>query len=67
MLLGIDLGTTNSLIAYLRDGVPVAIPNALGSVLTPSVVSLDGDTLLVGAAARERLYTHPASTVASFQ
>ncbi|RYY06173.1 MAG: hypothetical protein EON55_24015, partial [Alphaproteobacteria bacterium] len=39
MILGIDLGTTNSLAAVWRDGVEL-VPNALGDVLTPSVVSL---------------------------
>ncbi len=68
MILGIDLGTTNSLICYLKDGVPTAIPNANGDLLTPSVVSLDeADTVLVGASARERLYLHPATTVGSFK
>ena len=38
----IDLGTTNSLIAVFRDGRPELIPNALGDVLTPSVVALTG-------------------------
>ncbi|MES2943373.1 MAG: Hsp70 family protein [Pseudomonadota bacterium] len=68
MIYGIDLGTTNSLIARLDDGVPVCIPNALGNVLTPSVISLaEDDTLLVGQAARERLVKYPARTVASFK
>lgn len=39
-MIGIDLGTTNSLVTIWRDGV-VLVPNALGEVLTPSVVSLD--------------------------
>ena len=68
MIFGIDLGTTNSLISYLKDGVPTAIRNANGDLLTPSVVSIDEtDTVLVGAAARERLYKHPNTTVASFK
>lgn len=68
MIFGIDLGTTNSLISYLKDGVPTAIANAHGELLTPSVVSIDEtDTVLVGAAARERLYKHPNTTVASFK
>lgn len=67
-LLGIDLGTTNSLIAIWQDGQARLIPNALGDVLTPSVVSLDeDDTILVGKAARARLTTHPERTAAAFK
>ena len=67
-LLGIDLGTTNSLIAAWQDGQARLIPNALGDVLTPSVVSLDeDDTILVGKAARARLTTHPERTAAAFK
>jgi molecular chaperone HscC len=68
VIFGIDLGTTNSLIAWLKDGVPTAIPNVHGSVLTPSAVSVDADgSLLVGATARERLVTHPRRSAASFK
>ena len=42
-LVGIDLGTTNSLIAVFGDAGPVLIPNALGDMLTPSVVGVDDD------------------------
>jgi molecular chaperone HscC len=68
MILGIDLGTTHSLISYLKDGVPVAIANAHGDYLTPSVVSVDDNgTLIVGAAAKERLFKYPDRTIASFK
>jgi molecular chaperone HscC len=68
MIVGIDLGTTNSLVGVWRDGKADLIPNALGSVLTPSAVSLDATgALLVGMAARERLPTHPDRTVAGFK
>jgi molecular chaperone HscC len=68
VIFGIDLGTTNSLIACLKDGAPAAIPNVHGSVLTPSVVSVDEDgSILVGAVARERLVTKPAHSIASFK
>ena len=68
MIFGIDLGTTNSLIAWLKDGVPTPIANVHGSVLTPSVVSVDADgSLLVGATARERLVTHPKRSAGSFK
>jgi len=68
VIFGIDLGTTNSLIAWLKDGVPTVIANVHGSVLTPSAVSVDADgSLLVGATARERLVTHPKRSAASFK
>ena len=41
MLVGIDLGTTNSLVACFRDGKAEIIPNRLGKLLTPSVVAID--------------------------
>jgi molecular chaperone HscC len=68
MLVGIDLGTTNSLIGAWVEDRPQLIPNAFGDVLTPSVVGVDdAGTLLVGAAARERLISHPHLTAASFK
>ncbi|MET0542618.1 MAG: molecular chaperone HscC [Variovorax sp.] len=68
MIVGIDLGTTNSLVAAWRDGQSVLIPNSLGEVLTPSCISLDEDgTVLIGRAARERLQTHPDRTAAVFK
>ena len=67
-LLGIDLGTTHSLIAYYKDGKPNLIPNVHGSYLTPSVVSVEDDgNILVGEAARERLISHPENTVHAFK
>ena len=68
MIIGIDLGTTNSLCALWRDGQAELVPNALGETLTPSIVSVDDDgQVLVGRSARERLFTHPDSTVAAFK
>ena len=68
VIIGIDLGTTNSLVAFWRDGVPCVIPNSLGNKLTPSVVSVDDDgQILVGQPAKERLLTHPHLTAASFK
>lgn len=68
MIVGIDLGTTNSLVAVWRDGKSVLIPNGLGEYLTPSCVSLDEDgTVLVGKAAKERLQTHSDRTAAVFK
>jgi molecular chaperone HscC len=67
-IVGIDLGTTNSLVAAMADGEPKIIPNALGLPLTPSVVGLDeGGEILVGQAARERLVSHPGKTAAAFK
>ena len=68
MIVGIDLGTTNSLIAVWEDGAARLLPNSLGEVLTPSCVSVDEDgTILVGRAARERLQTHPQHSAANFK
>jgi len=68
MIIGIDLGTTNSAVGVWRDGRAELIPNSLGSLLTPSAVSLDDSgELLVGLAARERQVTHPQSTATAFK
>jgi molecular chaperone HscC len=68
MIVGIDLGTTNSLVAVWLDGAPRLIPNALGSTLTPSCVGIDNDgSVLVGEAAKERLQTHPERTASLFK
>ena len=68
MIVGIDLGTTNSLIAYMsEDGVKV-IPNKLGDNLTPSVVSVDDDGIVyVGKTARERKQLFPLQTAEVFK
>ena len=66
--IGIDLGTTNSLIAQFINGETRLIPNRLGHFLTPSVVSIGDDgKILVGLAARERLRTAPQSTASAFK
>ena len=64
-IIGIDLGTTNSLVCVCQDGRAVLAPNSLGEKLTPSVVSVDENgEICVGAVAKERLISHPgASTV----
>ncbi len=68
MIIGIDLGTTNSLVAVWRDGKAQVIPNSLGHNLTPSVVGIDDrGEILVGLAARERLLSHPHLTAAVFK
>jgi len=67
MIVGIDLGTTHSLIGVHRAGGGELFTNAYGDLLTPSVVSMDGDTVLVGKPAQDRLVTHPGSSVATFK
>lgn len=68
MIIGIDLGTTNSLVSIWKDGETHVISNVLGDSMTPSVVSLDNNgEILVGLAARDRLLTHPRLTTACFK
>ncbi len=68
MIIGIDLGTTHSLLAIWQNGAAKLIPNALGSLLTPSVVSIDKDgSILVGQSAKERLISHPEQTASVFK
>jgi len=65
-VVGIDLGTTNSLVAYVQDGVPVVIRDDAGDALVPSIVSVGDDgTIFVGREAQRRLLTAPASAVYS--
>lgn len=67
-IVGIDLGTTNSLAAVYKDGRAQLVPNQFGEYLTPSVVSVDEDgRAVVGRIAQERLVTQPQSTVARFK
>ena len=68
MMIGIDLGTTNSLAACFRGGKAEIIPNRLGKHLTPSVVSVDADgTVYVGETAKERGMLHPLETARVFK
>jgi molecular chaperone DnaK len=63
---GIDLGTTNSVVAAIVNGRPVVVPNSEGSRTTPSVVAFTGDgTALVGEAAKRQAITNPDRTVRS--
>ena len=67
-IVGIDLGTTNSLVTYIdpQTNQPKCIPGPYGSTLCPSVVSLDADgSIIVGEAARNRLLTQPERTIYS--
>lgn len=66
--IGIDLGTTNSLCAVFRDGLPELIPNAHGSFLTPSVVGiLKSGEIVVGETARQLRITDPERTASCFK
>lgn len=68
MIVGIDLGTTNSLIACFTEEGPKIIPNRLGKNLTPSVVSVDEEgTVYVGETARERMSLYPDSVAMTFK
>jgi len=67
-IVGIDLGTTNSLVAYIdpQTNAPKCIPGPTGSTLCPSVVSVDSDgSIIVGEPARHRLLTQPDRTIYS--
>lgn len=67
-IIGIDLGTTNSLACVYRNSRAELIPNELGEYKTSSAVSvLEDGSVLVGAAAKERLISHPESTAAGFK
>ena len=68
MIIGIDLGTTNSLVSIWKDGESTLVKNLLGDFVTPSVVGVDDDgRIIVGAPAKDRLLTHPDRTVAVFK
>src|SRR6184192_1724020 len=65
---GIDLGTTNSVVAVLEAGEPVVIPNAEGSRITPSVVGFSKTAeILVGEVAKRQAITNPDRTVRSIK
>lgn len=68
MIVGIDLGTTNSLVAYYTEEGPKIIPNRLGKPMTPSVVSIDEEgQIYVGESAAERMLLHPNSGASLFK
>lgn len=67
-IIGIDLGTTNSLACVWRNGGYELIPNSIGGVLTPSVVSInEKGEILTGMIAKERLITHPKDSAERFK
>ena len=67
ILCGIDLGTTNSSIAYLEGGKPIALPVEEGSAIVPSVISLDelGGQIVIGRQAKNRMGAFPEHTIRS--
>src|SRR5262245_19289115 len=68
MIIGIDLGTTNSVAAYLAEDGPRLIPNALGDRLTPSVVGVEADDkILVGRTAKEFQVLEPGRCASTFK
>ncbi len=67
-VIGIDLGTTNSVVAVMEGGEPVVIPNSEGGRTTPSVVAFTKDNeRLVGQVARRQAITNPRNTVFSIK
>lgn len=66
-ILGVDLGTTNSLAVVYKEGKPVLIPNAYGEYVTPSAVSILDGKIVVGKLAKERLITYPECSASLFK
>jgi len=64
-IVGIDLGTTNSLVAYMDQGTPRVIPGRTGRSMVPSVVAMTDNGLIVGDSAKEHLIRNPERTIYS--
>jgi molecular chaperone DnaK len=62
-IIGIDLGTTNSCVAVIENGVPKVIENSEGARTTPSIVAYTGSEILVGASAKRQAVTNPKNTI----
>jgi len=62
-IIGIDLGTTNSCVAVVENGIPRVIENSEGARTTPSVVAYTADEIIVGASAKRQAVTNPQNTV----
>ncbi len=62
-IIGIDLGTTNSCVAVVENGIPRVIENSEGARTTPSVVAYTADEILVGASAKRQAVTNPRNTI----
>jgi molecular chaperone DnaK len=62
-VIGVDLGTTNSCVAIIENGVPKVIENSEGARTTPSIVAYTSDEILVGATAKRQAVTNPKNTI----
>ena len=62
-IIGIDLGTTNSCVAVVENGIPKVIENSEGARTTPSIVAYANDEILVGASAKRQAVTNPKNTI----
>ena len=62
-VIGIDLGTTNSCVAVIENGIPKIIENSEGTRTTPSIVAYADDEILVGASAKRQSVTNPKNTI----
>jgi molecular chaperone DnaK len=62
-IIGIDLGTTNSCVAIIENGIPKVIENAEGARTTPSIVAYANEEILVGASAKRQAVTNPKNTI----
>ena len=62
-IIGIDLGTTNSCVAVVENGIPKVIENSEGARTTPSIVAYTSDEIIVGASAKRQAVTNPKNTI----
>jgi molecular chaperone DnaK len=62
-VIGVDLGTTNSCVAIIENGIPKIIENSEGARTTPSIVAYANDEILVGASAKRQAVTNPKNTI----
>ena len=62
-VLGIDLGTTNSCVAIIENGIPKVIENSEGARTTPSIIAYANEEILVGASAKRQAVTNPKNTI----
>jgi len=62
-VIGIDLGTTNSCVAVIENGIPKVIENSEGARTTPSIIAYANDEILVGASAKRQAVTNPKNTI----
>ena len=62
-VIGVDLGTTNSCVAVIENGIPKIIENSEGARTTPSIVAYSNDEILVGASAKRQSVTNPKNTI----